>query len=87
MLIIDIVVCPEQRWQWPWGGTWLQSKGKDEPETLLNAHQQKEHPDATEGKDIADNNPDIDYEGLESEVEPVTQEHKEVDPDAEYAKM
>ena len=40
-----------------------------------------------EGKDIVDYNPDVDYEGSESKVEPVTQGQKEEDPDAEYAKM
>ena len=31
--------------------------------------------------------PDLDYEGLEPENEPVAQEEKEQYPDAEYAKM
>ena len=42
---------------------------------------------ANEGKDIADNNPDIDYEGSEPQNEEVTQDHMEVNPDVEYAKM
>ena len=39
-----------------------------------------------EGKDIVDYNADEDYEGSELKNEPVTQEQREVDPDAEYAK-
>ena len=42
--------------------TWLQSEGKDEPETIINSPQQEGHPDIAEGKDIADYNPDVDYE-------------------------
>ena len=34
--------------------TRMQSEGKDEPETILNAPQQEGHPDAAVGKDIAD---------------------------------
>ena len=36
---------------------------------------------------MADNNPDVDYEGSEPKVWTVAQEQREVDPDAEYAKM
>ena len=65
--------------------TLLQLEGKDDPETILNAPQQEGHPDTAEGGDIADYDPDVDYEGSELKVELVTQEQKEVDPDAEYA--
>ena len=67
--------------------TWLQSKGKDEPETIINTPHQEGHPDTAKGRDIADYTPDIDYEGSEPKVEPVAQEQREVDPDEEYAKM
>ena len=40
-----------------------------------------------EGEDIADYDMDIDYVDSEPKVEPVTQEEREVDPDAEYASM
>ena len=50
------------------------SEGKDEPETILNASQQEEHPDAAESGDIADYHLDVDYEGSEPKVEQVTQE-------------
>ena len=36
--------------------------------------------------DIADYDPDVDYEGSEPEVEPVTEVEREVDPDAENQK-
>ena len=61
----------------------LQPEGKDKPETNLSVPQQEEHPDATEGRDIADYNLDIADEGSEPENEPVAQEQKEEDPDAE----
>ena len=47
--------------------------------------QQEDQSDATEGKDIADYNLDVDYEGSEPEVEPVTQVEREISSDAEYA--
>ena len=53
--------------------TWLQSEGKDEPETILNAPRQEGHTDITVSKDIVDYNLDVKYEGSEPEVEPVTQ--------------
>ena len=62
----------------------LQLEGNDEPETILNTPQQEGHPDVAEGKVIADYDPDVDDEGLEPNVETVTQEQREVDPDAEY---
>ena len=49
--------------------------------------QQGEQPDATEGKDIADYDPDVDYKGSEPKVEPDMQEQSEVDPDTEHAKI
>ena len=67
--------------------TWLQLEGKDELEKILNAPQQEDHPDTAEGRDIADYDPDVDFEGSELKVEPVAQEQREVDPDVEYAKM
>ena len=52
--------------------TWLQSEGKLELETNLNVPQQEGHPYATEGGEIADYNPDVDYEGSEPKDEQVT---------------
>ena len=49
--------------------------------------QQENQHDAAEGKNIADYNLDVDYVGSEPEVEPVTQDEREVDPHAEYTKM
>ena len=49
--------------------------------------QQREQPDATEGKVIADYDLDVDYEGSEPKVEPDALEQREDDPDAEHAKM
>ena len=43
--------------------TQLQSEGKDKPEPNVSVPQQEVQPDATEGKDIVDYKPDIDYEG------------------------
>ena len=60
--------------------TWLQPESKDETEKIPP---QQGHPDTIVGRDIADYNPDIDYEGSEPKVEPVDQEQREVDPDAE----
>ena len=67
--------------------TQSQSEGKDKPEINPSVPQQEEQPDATEGKDIVDYNPDVDYEGSESQNDPVAQEKKEEDPVMEYAKM
>ena len=61
-----------------------QQEGIEEPE---RDPQQEDQPDATGGKDIADYNPDIDYEGSEPKVKQSAQEQREVDPDAEYAEM
>ena len=66
---------------------WLQSEGKEEPETNPSVPQQEEQPDATEGNDIVEYDPDIDYEGSEPKNEWVAQEQKEKDPGAKYAKM
>ena len=49
--------------------------------------QQEEHPDTAEGKVIVDYDPDVDDEVAEPKVEPHAQEQREVDSDAEYAKM
>ena len=62
----------------------LQQEGAEE---LERDHQQEDQPDVTEGKDIADYNPDMDYEALESQNEQVAQDQREVNYDAEYAKM
>ena len=61
-----------------------QQEGAEEPE---RDPQQENQPDATEGKNIADCNPDIGFEGSEPKVEPVAQDQRAIDPDAEYAKM
>ena len=61
-----------------------QPEGTEEPK---QDPQQEDKPDAAEGKDIVDYDPDLDYEGSEPEVEPVTQEQSKVDPNAENAKM
>ena len=61
-----------------------QQEGAEEPE---QDHQQEDQPDTTEGEDIADYNPDVDYVGLEPKVESVTQDEREVDPDVEYVNM
>ena len=42
-----------------------QQEGIEEPE---RDPQQEDQPDATEGKDIADYNPDVGYEGSEPKV-------------------
>ena len=61
-----------------------QQAGAKEPE---RDPQQEDQPDAAEGKDIADYNLDIDCVGSVPEVEPVMQDERKVDPDAEYANM
>ena len=61
-----------------------QQEGAEEPE---RDPQQGEQLDATEGKDIADYNPDVDYEGSDLEVEPDAQEQRKVDSGTEYGKM
>ena len=55
-------------------------EGAEEPE---RDHQQEDQPDAAEGKDIADYDPDVDYVGSEPNIEQSAQEQKGVDPDAE----
>ena len=62
----------------------LQQEGTEEPE---RDPQQEDQPDATEGKDIADYDPDIDCEVSEPKVEQSAQEQRKVDPDAEYVEM
>ena len=49
--------------------------------------QWEEQPDTGKGKGIGNYNPNIDYEGIELGNEPVIQEQREVDSDAEYAKI
>ena len=48
-----------------WLTTRSQQKGAEEPER--DPHEE-DQPDATVGKDIADYNPDVDYEGSKPEV-------------------
>ena len=67
--------------------TWLQSEGEDESETNLNAPYQEGTTRHLEGGGIAEFNLDVDCEGSEAKVEPVTQKQREEDPDAECAKM
>ena len=62
----------------------LQTEGAEEPEW---DPQQEDQSDATVGKDIADYNLDIDYEGSEPKAKPVTQDKSKVNPDAEYANI
>ena len=62
----------------------LQQEDEEEPD---KDPQQEGQIDASEGKDIADFNWDVDYEDLEPEAEPVTQVEREVDPNTEYARM
>ena len=61
-----------------------QKGGTVEPE---RDPQQEEQSNATECKDIADYNLDVDYEGSEPEVEPDTQEQREIHSDTDYVKM
>ena len=51
--------------------TWSESEGEDKPETILNDSQQEGHLAAIEGRNIANYDPDIDYEGSVLEAEPV----------------
>ena len=64
-----------------------QKKCAKEPETSPSVPQQEEQPDATEGKVIVDYDLDIDYYGSASKNEPVTQEEKEENSDAEYTNV
>ena len=66
---------------------WSQQEGAEEPVTNPSVPQQEERPGTAEGEDIADYHLETDYEGSEPKNEPVAQEQKEEDPDAEYAKM
>ena len=61
-----------------------QQEGMEEPR---RDPQQGLRPDTTEGKDIAQYKPDVDYKGSEPGIEPGNQEQREDDPDAAYAKM
>ena len=56
--------------------------------TVPERDPQKEvQPDATEGKDRADYDSDVDNKGSEPEVKQSAQKQKKVNPDAEYAEM
>ena len=66
---------------------WSQQEGTEELKTNPIVPEKEEQADAIEGEDIADYNPDVDYEGSESKIEPVAQEEKEENSDAEYANM
>ena len=61
-------------------------EGTGEHETNPSVPQQKEQPDAAEGK-VIDYNLDLDYEGSESENEQAAQEEQEENSDAEYANI
>ena len=61
-----------------------QKGGAEEPER--DPHQEEQQ-NATESEDIADYDLDIDYVSSEPKVESVTQDEREVDPDAEYTNM
>ena len=56
----------------------LQLEGMTQPE---RDSQQEEQPDATEGKVIADYDPDVDYVGLEPKIEPVAHAKMEMPRD------
>ena len=60
------------------------ARSQQEPE---GDPQQEDQPDVTEGKDIADYDPDVDYEGSEPKVKQSAQEQREDDPDTEYVGM
>ena len=62
----------------------LQQEDADKPERYP---QQREQPDTTEDKDIADYDLDVNYEGSEPKVETDVHEQREVDLDAENVKM
>ena len=61
-----------------------QQEGIEEPD---RDPQQEDQLDAAEGKGIADYDPDVDNVGSEPKVEPVAQDEREFDPDAEYVEM
>ena len=65
----------------------LQLEDDEEPETNPSVPHQEVQPDAAGGKVIADYNLDIDYEGSEPKNEPVAQEEKEENSNAEYENM
>ena len=56
---------------------------QEDAEEPVRDPQQEEQSDDTGDEVMADYDPDVDYEGSE----PLTQEQKEVDSNAEYAKM
>ena len=57
---------------------------KEEPE---RDPQKEDQQDATQGEDIADYNPDVDYKGSKPKVKQSAQEQRKVNPDAEYVKI
>ena len=66
---------------------WLQLEGTEELKMNPSVPQQEEQTDATEGKVIIDYDLDIDYDGSEPKNEPVAQEEKEENSNAEYVNM
>ena len=65
----------------------LQPKGEEEPKTNPSVPQQEEQADATEGKVIADQELDVDYEQEESDPEKSIKQKKSLTSNTEYAKM
>ena len=63
----------------------LQPDGREGPQTSASVPLQEVQLDAAESKVIADYDLDIDYEGSEPKIEPVTQEEKEENSNTEYA--
>ena len=61
-----------------------QQEGVEEPD---RDHQQEDQQDTTGGKDLADYDPDVDYEGSEPKVKQHAQEQKKLDTDTEYVEM
>ena len=64
-----------------------QPEGTEQPETDPGVLQQEKQPDAAEGNVITDYDLDVDYEGSDPQNKPDSQEEKEENSDAEYAKM
>ena len=64
-----------------------QQGGTEEPETNPSVPQQEEQPNATEGEVKGHQDLDVDYEGSEPKIEPISQEEKEENSVTEYANM
>ena len=64
--------------------TRLQQEGAEDPD---RDPQQDDQSVTAEGKDIADYDPNVDYEGSEPKVESDAQVEREVNSDAEHEKM